>query len=148
MSHKIPYGIRISTSVWIDPETECWVWQGFLDEDGYPGKTVSLSGKIQTAHRSSYESFVGEIPNGFHIDHLCRNRACVNPEHLEPVSVQENIKRGKKGVLNTHCHKGHILSPENTWRHSLKHPKWRKCRECGLQGFKEYYQRNKHKTKP
>src|SRR5450755_3951408 len=69
----------------VDKQTDgCWVWTGAL-RTGYG--TLSVSGKNVPAHRFSYELLVGIIPDGLQIDHLCRNRACVNPEHLEPVTV-------------------------------------------------------------
>lgn len=75
-------------------ENGCWLWTGHRDNDGYGG-----FGKGLLAHRWSYEYFVGSIPKGHDVDHLCRNRACVHPEHLEPVSHRENCHRGARGVL-------------------------------------------------
>ena len=73
-------------------KTPCWIWQLATDEDGY-GKTT-LNGVPQMAHRVYYERYVGPIPNGLLLDHLCRVRCCVNPEHLEPVDTLENTRRG------------------------------------------------------
>jgi hypothetical protein len=72
----------------------CWLWVGSL-RGGY-GR-VRFNGKLVEAHRLSYEHHVGKIPDGLVIDHLCRNRSCINPEHLEVVTEAENIRRGNQG---------------------------------------------------
>ena|SRR6266850_7225626 len=89
----------------------CWVWQGALNKEGYA--RIRVPGFISkwAIHRASYEVFVGPIPDGLTIDHLCRNPPCINPEHLEPVSMEVNIRRGFGiGMVNqakTTCHNGH-----------------------------------------
>ena len=80
----------------IDPLTGCWMWRMALNSDGYAFISV-LGRKMRSAHRYYYEKYKGEIPKGLDIDHLCRNRACVNPNHLEAVSRGENLNRGLKG---------------------------------------------------
>lgn len=93
----------------------------------YPGPN-SKSKKL-LAHRWSYEFHVGPIPEGLDLDHLCRNRGCVNPDHLEPVTREENIRRAFATV--THCPSGHPYSDENTYvRPGTVH---RKCRACARQ---------------
>ena len=79
----------------VNHETGCWEWQGSMVENGYG--VVSVNGANIKAHRRYYEVLVGPIPPGLDLDHLCRNRACVNPDHLEPVTRSVNLIRGNKG---------------------------------------------------
>jgi hypothetical protein len=87
---------------------------------GRNGPNVSI-------HRYIYELFSGPIPVGLVLDHLCRVRHCVNPEHLEPVTIAENVRRGLKGRMVTHCPKGHEYTPENTYTYNR-----RECRRCKI----------------
>lgn len=77
----------------------CWVWTAAQCPNGY-GR-FGASGGTHLPHRLSYEHFVGQIPDGLQIDHLCRNRACVNPTHMEPVTAKENTRRGTAGAVTT-----------------------------------------------
>lgn len=103
---------------------DCWLWVGVLNHLGY-GRFGN-----QFAHRMFYEWFVGPIPKGLVLDHLCRVTNCVNPEHLEAVTQRENILRGigeaAKHARKTHCIHGHLLSPENL----VPGAKGRRCRTC------------------
>jgi len=97
---------RIKNKVRIDIETKCWVWTGAVFVKEYGGNYGQLrmggrGGKVKKAHRISYEYFVGQIPEGFELDHLCHNTLCVNPEHLEAVTHVENMRRGKLGEIRT-----------------------------------------------
>jgi hypothetical protein len=89
-----------------DPHTGCWYWTGSPRGKGYGG--ISLGGKKRAAHRVSYELFMGPIPQGLQIDHLCRRPSCINPDHLEPVTREENLRRGHHpNREKTACRAGH-----------------------------------------
>lgn len=111
-------------------EGGCWLWQGTRIPSGYGYFTVS-SGVKRTAQRVSWELFRGPIPDGMHIDHLCRNRGCVNPDHLEPVTPNENWRRGfSPTAVNKQkavCQNGHPLDEANTYVDARG---YRRCRIC------------------
>lgn len=122
----------------------CWIWDGPTDKDGY-GR-AKISGKTRRAHRAFYEKFVGPIPFGFEIDHLCNVRRCVNPKHLEAISREMHIRRSSFGVyqtLKTHCPRGHEYTPDNTIRKPHA-PSRRYCRECNRNSCRAYYQKTQH----
>jgi len=100
----------------------CWLWTGPVTQSGYGQMTHG--GRTTGAHRASYLTFVGPIPDGYEIDHLCRVRNCVNPEHLEPVTHEENVRRAWAAV--THCKRGHEFGGDNLLISSGR----RRCREC------------------
>ena len=94
-------------------QNECWLWTGYIASDGYARIQWYEGGKKRAGlvHRVAYETFIGLIPDGLDLDHICRNRACCNPEHLEPVTRLENVRRGAKYRPPT-CKNGHVY-PEN-----------------------------------
>lgn len=109
----------------------CWEWTAYRNAFGH-GR-FRLGGRLLLAHRVSYEMMVGPIPEGLQIDHVCRNPPCVNPAHLEPVTHQENVRRGMVGKLNsanaakTHCPRGHEYNCTNTY---TRRSGARVCRAC------------------
>ena len=106
----------------------CWEWTAAKTANGYGN--FGVEGKFRSAHRFAYELLIGPISEGLHLDHLCRVRNCVNPDHLEPVTNLENIYRGygaARNRLKTHCPKGHEYNEENTY---IDPRGWRNCRIC------------------
>lgn len=106
----------------------CWLWTA-AKIDGY-GRFSPVSGQVVCAHRWSYEHHVGPIPEGLTIDHLCRVRNCVNPDHMEPVTLLENLSRIPP---RTHCPRGHAYDEVNTY-YTAPHPRTGRrtacCRAC------------------
>jgi hypothetical protein len=117
-------------------ENGCWIYTGPKFKNGYGRFYYPDNG--QFAHRFSYEHFNGSIPKGLQIDHLCMNKLCVNPEHLEAVTLQENIRRFNK--TRTHCKRGHEFTKENTY---LKNGNKRICRICNAMHGKAYQDSHK-----
>lgn len=143
----------------------CWVWMRGLNEKGYGRIDVSLDGGYASrrCHRVAYEAIVGPVPDGLVLDHLCRNRACWNPSHLEPVTSEENLARGAPNKLptpeaarlgrerssavrkaRTHCKHGHEYTKENTRRD--RRDGSRVCRECQRIAALRRYHRLKRAT--
>lgn len=123
--------------------TECTVWEGYKVKGGYGRLTVN--NKQVLAHRHFYTLAKGKIPDGLTLDHLCNNPSCINPDHLEPITLRENLLRGRTGknLLKTHCARGHPYSTENTYIYKNK---WRRCRECIRKATKQW-RTNKLKEK-
>lgn len=123
---------RPTRPAWIvNSETGCWDWDGATN--GAYGHSDPRHGDC-LAHRAVYKKVVGDIPDGKVIDHVCRNKLCVNPAHMEVVTQKENVHRwldvfiGRS--IRTHCVHGHEFTPENTMTVTRKGRKARRCLEC------------------
>lgn len=127
----------------------CWLWTGALRSKNSPYGFLRMAGKNKLSHRYAYEQIKGPIPSGLTLDHLCKNKICVNPEHLEPVTLSENVKRAagwlkaiKVRVANklakTTCLKGHEYDGKNS--------KQRTCSICDkAKNLAAYYRRKEKK---
>ncbi len=112
----------------IDDVTGCWVWDAPLNDKGYG--SIQANRKVTTVHLAFWRETVGPVPDGLELDHLCRNRACFNPAHLEPVTGRVNVLRGiNPAAVNarkTHCSNGHPFDEANTRRRANR----RVCIAC------------------
>jgi hypothetical protein len=120
----------------------CWEWTA-AKTNGYG--VVQHRGRVQRAHRVVYSLLIGEVPEDLEIDHLCRNRSCVNPQHLEPVTGLENNARSNSAsaqhARQSHCLRGHEFTAENTYTRVRGHKTERFCRECSRIRDRERYAR-------
>lgn len=126
-------------------ESECWMWSGEVNANGYGRYWVVPKEDREVAHRVAYEALVGPIPDGMVLDHECHtrdgsctggndclHRRCVNPAHLAPVTPVENMQRGVQ-ARRTHCPQGHEYTPDNTYlRKDRVNGTQRQCRACTI----------------
>lgn len=108
-------------------ESGCWEWRRSILAAGYG--CIRVDGKTRTTHSVAYEVFKGRVPEGLEIDHLCRNRACCNPDHMEAVTHSVNVRRGNGPKIKraiTHCPNGHEYTEDNLYRFSGR----RACKTC------------------
>ena len=128
----------------VEKTETCWTWTGSRRRDGYGQFVLGRrpDGRVHSvpAHRWLYVYCNGPVPHGLEIDHLCRNRSCVSPEHLEAVTARENVRRGQSPAADnarrTHCVRGHEFTPDNTLRRTTG---GRTCRTCNRERCKSFY---------
>lgn len=125
----------------VEKTETCWNWTAVKVTGGY-GLFRGGPGAKKLAHRWIWEATVGPIPEGYQVDHLCKNPSCVNPAHLEPVPPRTNWERSNAvtriNALKTHCKRGHEFTPENTATYSRGN---RTCRQCGKDRYRATYRR-------
>lgn len=123
---------RLAYHIEPEPMSGCWIWIGPRNSDGYGW--LSITGHWRRAHRLVYEQFRGVIAAGLTVDHLCRLRACVNPDHLDLVPLKENILRGisfsAENARKTRCPGGHDYTDDNTRIIRDGKRAYRQCRTC------------------
>jgi hypothetical protein len=142
LQHRATPRERFEARIDRDESTGCWVWKGTLNRTGYG--LLSVDAKYVLVHRWGYEQFVKPIPDGMTLDHLCRNRACVNPAHLDVVTNRTNVLRGMSPSAVIHrqgvCKHGHEMTSDNVYV-PPKNPRHRQCRTCRKRISREAYAR-------
>lgn len=128
LTKSVPRDLALSADIYsraVEDSAGCWVWQGWKD-NGY-GR-IRSKGQVYKVHRVSYEYLVHEIPDGLVIDHLCSNRSCINPYHMEPVTQAINAARVDQTpkMNGTHCGNQHPLDIDNVYMYQGL----RKCKTC------------------
>lgn len=116
---------------------DCWDWTGPFNPKGYGNfyETVNSVNTNRVAHRVVFEELFMDIPEGLTLDHLCRNKVCVNPDHLEPVTLAENINRAN--ILRTHCKWGHEMTEDNIYI-PPKRQNRKDCKKCRARRTRQF----------
>ncbi len=124
-----------------EPNSGCWLWMGRCSPKGY-GQISGTDQMMRPAHCVAYELFKGPIPEGTEIDHLCRVRCCVNPQHLEAVTHRENVLRIQRP---SHCPSGHLYDERNTrfFRSNARPGPARSCRACATANMRKWRARRR-----
>lgn len=133
MTDRVTDPVAHITARTVKTESGCWEWLQRRNEHGY-GEVNLSNYRTKLVHVLMYENTVGPVPDGLELDHTCRNRACCNPDHLEPVTHLTNIDRGvlrercaEYWASRTHCVNGHEYTAENTY---IRPDGRRRCRSC------------------
>ncbi len=125
----------------------CWLWTAYIYDFGYG--LFHATERKTVAHKWSYELMKGPVPDRLELDHLCRVRHCVNPDHLEAVTHLENVRRGDAGKnmsIKTHCPQGHPYSGDNLRISIRQHGKSRICRTCQRDSTARFKERRRNET--
>src|SRR6267142_2156466 len=151
-SNRLPVNtdilIRFFSKICTHPDvwfrgTQCWIWTASRDWKGYAQFGYRWRQWHGRGHQIAFKMFVGTVPEGLQLDHLCRRPSCVNPTHLEPVTSWENSLRGNSimaiHVRQTHCKYGHEFTPENTY---IMSQGGRQCRICRRNQNNDWHHRN------
>ncbi len=127
---------RFEEKVMVDPNSGCWLWTGFVTPEGY-GQFFGAANQTKKAHRWGFSLHRGPIPDGMDLDHKCRVRSCVNPDHLEPVTRKENLRRGIRTTIandrfssRTHCKNGHSVTAESGRERNYGGRRYFQCLIC------------------
>lgn len=135
---SMPLAERMETKIERSDGLSCWHWRGARSSGGYG--QIWVDGKLRPAHRVMYELKVAQVPEDLVIDHLCRVRHCVNPDHMEVVSQEENIRRGEGGKNyrdKTHCPQGHPYAGDNLYTAPSGNRLCRKCQRRHQRAFRK-----------
>ena len=142
LSPKTPLADRLLSKHEV-ADSGCWMWTAARSAAGYG--QLRVDGRTIYAHRASYEVYVGPIAEGMQIDHLCRERACINPSHLQVVTNRENTLRGDCGRINakrmlakTESSNGHPYTEANTYTRRVRGRTHRDCRACGRERMRAH----------
>lgn len=141
--------VRPRVSAWdrfwshVDAEGDCWLWTDYVDPHGY-GRFNEARVRYWRVHRYAWHHLVGPIGDGLVLDHMCKVKICLNPDHLRPVTQTENTMAGEsfsaKNARKTHCKNGHELTPDNIYKNGKN---GRRCKICQKADAKRYRQRQR-----